>query len=578
MADAPPVHFQSVSAPLPRGGGTWIYLGWDVARRERLSRAWGRFPEPLGLRLSEAGERLRGPFLDLVAEWGRRQEDSPAWWAGTLAWKSWSASQLFQLCCYLEVAARVARERPGEGLVVVIEDPWLLRQVEAALFQEIGVPSRSMAELWQRRAAALLTGLARRWFWACRMAFSALRTAASQRSVAPPPPAGPPAVLIYSYLVERCLAGGRWTDPYLPGLEEELSAAGASAVRCTDPDVTGFERRLAVRGSVEPLMRWASLGGFLRALAALPPEPPGPRVLAGLPIELLVRREWWHDFSRSGRCAHLFFWDAAERLLSSRPWKALVLAWEGQPQERLLALAARRRCVKVVGSQHTTVSPWQLPFLLGRGEAEWAPFPDALLTAGPHPREVLAQGGVPESRLRGGGSRRFRAPVFAAGEKGEEILVVLPVDPLRARHLLSAISRAFPDGRLPAPAAVKPHPGDPHAARDLPFPARIAREAFAEAVKRSRLVVYTSTAAGLEALALGVPALRYRSDSLLDIDPSDVLSDELLSTASDADFKEALESMLREPRRPTPEAVSAALARLFEPAQPEAWRQEILGF
>lgn len=562
MSDTPPhVTFQSPGGERPPDVTGWLYLGWDARGRERQERLWGSAPDPLGPALREAAARLRGPFLDLVAGWGRERTDAAGWWAGTLPWKSWSASDLFLLCCYLDAAGRLARARTAP-LAVVVEDPWLLAQLD--------VP----APLLGRRLSALALGLARRARWALRMAASWVRTDATFAGRLPP--SGESAVLVHSYLLDRCLAPGRWEDPYFPGLEGELGAAGAAVVRCTDPDVTGFEERLGGRDGVVPLIRHASLSGFLRALVALPPSVPGPARLDGLRIDLLIAREWWHDLSRAGRCAHLLLHDAAGRLLDSRPWKALLLAWEGQPPERLLALAARARGVRVVGSQHTTVSPFQLPFLLGAGEAEWSPFPDVLLTTGPRPRRVLAEGGVPESRLRGGGSRRFRAPGPTAAP-GAELLVVLPVDPLRARHLLAALARAYPEGVPGVPAAVKPHPGDPRAHEDLPFPVRVVSEPLAEAFARARVVLFTSTAAGLETLAAGRVALRYRPDALLDVDPCDVLDDAALPTAGDGNLKAALDGLLREPRRPSDAAIAAAYAELFEALDASVWRRELLG-
>lgn len=561
MSAPPRVTFRPPGGPRPGDAARWTYLGWDPEGREREARARGSAPRPLGPALRETAARLRGPFLDLIAALGRGQQDEAAWWAGTLPWKSWSASDLFLLCCYRSLAEGFARA--GEPLVVVVEDPWLRAQLGAR-----------KAPLGPR-ARALALGAARRARWALRMAASRLRSAASPAGRLPPP--GAPAVLVHSYLIDRCLGPRGWEDPYFPGLEAELAAAGAAVVRSTDPDVTGFERRLAVDGVV-PLMRRASAAGFLRALFSLPPGAPAGARLDGLDIELLLGREWWHDVSRAGRCAHLLLHDAAVRLLSERPWKALMLAWEGQPPERLLSLAARGRGVRVVGSQHTTVSPFQLPFLLGAGEAEWAPFPDALLTTGSRPRRILAEGGVPEARLRGGGSRRFRAPgPVEAAAPGSELLVVLPVDRLRTRHLLGALARAYPRGVHGTEVAVKPHPGDPGVAVVLPFPARIASEPLPEALARARAVLFTSTAAGLEALAAGRAALRYRPDPLLDVDPCDVLDDAALATTGDEGFKEALDGILRDPRRPAPAAITAAYAELFEPLDAAVWRRELLG-
>src|SRR5258708_3688532 len=91
-------------ARLPAPGAGWVYLGKDAGRRARTERRLGKRPEPLSALLRAEALRLRDPFLDLVAGLGEPFEAdtrlSARWHAGTLAWKAWSASDLFLLCCY----------------------------------------------------------------------------------------------------------------------------------------------------------------------------------------------------------------------------------------------------------------------------------------------------------------------------------------------------------------------------------------------------------------------------------------------------------------------------------------------
>jgi len=574
--------FRSPSRARVPEGARWLYLGQDPEARGRLAARLGSPPLALGGRLRRAADRLRAPFLDMVAELGRSRRDQAGWWAGTLPWKSWDASDLFLLSCYLAVCVELAgaSDDRAEPLVVVVEDPWLLRQAREALGRTSGVSFEPPPALWPRKVRAAALGAARRLRWGTRMLLSASRLAALARGRRRAPLGGG-AVLVYAYLQARTFAGPGWEDVFFPGLESELARAGARMTRCADPDATGFERELTERSELAvPLLGFASPRGFLRALTALPPRLPDGCVLDGLPVDVLIRREWWHDLSRAGRCAFLLLWDAARGLLAAGSWRALVLAWEGQPQERLLALAAREAGVRVVGSQHTTVSPDQLPFFLGRGEAAWAPWPDALLTAGPRPAALLAAGGVPRERLAAGGSRRYRAPDPSAPRPAAasgEVLIVLPLDPLRSRHLLAAAARAYPRGGEGFSFAVKPHPGNLAALGEFPFPVRVDARPLEQAVSAAEIVLFTSTAAGLEALLLGRPALRYRPDALLDVDPCDVLADDVLPTAGDADLREKLEELRRRPRAPSPETVRRAFDELFSPLAPEVWRKAILG-
>lgn len=546
------------------GPGPWRYFGWDPARRDALAAACGRPPEPVQPLIAAAAQALRRPFLDWVAEAGRGSPDPGAWWSGTLAWKSWSASDLFLLLCYLHALRGLARA--GEAGTAVLEDPWLFHEARAALGAEADFgPAPSLAAP-RLRSAAL--GALRRGAWALRTA----RSLARLRGLAPLDVPTGPAVLVHSYLQDRSFEGGAFRDLYFPGLERELSEAGVEVRRTTDPDAAGFERALrALAGSVEPLARAASWRGLARALAALPPPTPPAPSLDGLRPARLLEREFWHDLSRAGRCSYAMLLEGARAVMDRAPWKALLLAWEGQPQERLLALAARERGIRVVGSQHSTVSPHQLPFLLGAGEADWAPYPDLLLTAGPQAQEILEREGVPSGRLAPGGSRRFTPPRPRPAAAGRDVLVVLPVDPLRAAHLLRAAARAA--GRGPR-VAVKPHPG--HHAPALPPGARLEERDLPASCRDAAVVVFASTAAGLEAAALGVPVLRFRPDPLLDVDPSDVLDDDALPTCTDGDFLEKLDAQLASPRRVSPEDLGRAYARLFAPLDKAAWLRALL--
>ena len=111
-----------------RGDARWIYLGKDVRKRRRVETLLGRERRyPLRGRLHEVAARIRRSFLDFVSEVGVRQHDSLAWWSSAFSWKSWAASDLFLLTCYLRLAEELVHEAVERRtrLVVGVEDPWL---------------------------------------------------------------------------------------------------------------------------------------------------------------------------------------------------------------------------------------------------------------------------------------------------------------------------------------------------------------------------------------------------------------------------------------------------------------------
>lgn len=548
----------------------WVYLGKDLGRRAQVESRLGAPSLSLGGLLREEALRLKAPFLDLIARLGRAQSDPTAWWAGTLPWKAWGASDLFLLCCYQSLVERLRGANPPQGLspaLVIVEDPWLLRQLETA-----------GGALWPACLAAAALGAARRAKWALRMAQSLLAQAWHSHGKRPVLPAAG-GIVLYSHLLERSLAAdGRWSDHYLPGFEEELSDLGHPVLRCTYPDDTGWEQALAERSqTVAPLILYASWRGFFRALMSLPPAAEGPQRLDGRSIELLLRRERWQDLSRAGRCAAIFLEDCAARFFAATPWKALVFPWENQPQERMLLLAARGSGMKTVGYQHTTVPRLQLPFFSARGEADWAPMPDLVLTSGPYALRLLCEDGMPSDRLRLGGSRRY-AHLSAASTLGptssEDVLVILPLDECQASHLLAALARAYPCGGAGFRFLIKAHPAAPLAPKTLGFPAELVDGDLAAALAHCAVVVFSGTTSGIEALLAGRPALRYRPELLLDVDPSELLSDAVLPTATDGDLREKLERLRHGDGVDNAEA-RAALSELFSPVLPAVWREAV---
>ncbi|MBI5201909.1 MAG: hypothetical protein HY925_10015 [Elusimicrobia bacterium] len=555
-------------------GEPWIYLGRSAYDRQVYeetrgqSLAWG----PL---FHEEAARLRGPFLDWVGELGR-EKDAASWWAGALAWKDWGASDLFVLAVQAAVVHRLAAETKPLGhekLTIVVEDPWLLRQLAASLGSKAECPA--LPGVHGEKAKAALGGLARRARWALRMLVSRVKLCVLFLGKPSPKLEG---VLLYSYLIDRSVSGEGWRDEYLPGLAEELAAAGRNVVRCTTPDVTGFETALAARSStVVPLLSWAPLSGFLRALFALPPGPPESASLSGMPMDELLRREWWTDLSRASRCAYLLHHAASRRLLAAGRWTTAAMPWEGQPQERLLALAAAEAGIRSVGCQHSTVSPWQLPFFQGKTEA--APLPDALLVPGSRAKRLFEEGGVPAARVVVGGSRRFAAVADGLITHGLErrgnVLVLLPVGLDHARQLLAALADRFPEGGEDFEFVIKPHPGEPAGAAFCPLKGRVDARPLKEALEGCGAVVFCATSGGLEPWGLGHPVLRYRADTLLDIDPLDVLDDATLPTAGDRGLGDRLLSVRKDPPPLPVDRVKQALREVFAPVDRAKWLEAI---
>ncbi len=555
---------------------SWVYLGTDLSRRASAERALGAERRlEIGPRLTQAMSALRQPFLDLIASIGAEQTDPLGWWSSRFSWKMWTTSDLFLLICCLCVARDLACEtrKSGGSLVIVVEDRWLLRQIQEILAAgpelagSPGAPQvRGRIGLAGEKTRLVFLGAARRarWLW------TTLRNHWRQRALWPREGwAAPerPAAAICSYPLRSSMTGRNgWEDHHLPGLDRLLSEEGWRVMRFTPPDCPGFEKDLAARASsFRPLVLFATPRRVWRSLLALwrPRWPADPKV-GELSVGWLLRREWWLDVGRSSFCGFRLFYETLDALLSRGSWGPVIFSYENQPWEKLTVLAARRHGASTCGIQTAILSPDYLPYALGKEEETRIPLPDSVLTSGPYARRVLAEGGMPSERLQICGAIRYQALVKAATNLKSvpgtisgtvpgtalrsRVLVVLPIHPPVCEDLLEAIRRAFPDGGKAdgLELTVRPHPLYAAGAARLRFPARVLPSSFrdiGEALADCGLVLFAGSTVGFEAMAQGVPALRYRPETTLDVD-LDVYGD-AVPLCGERDLREALLGLIR---------------------------------
>ncbi|MFQ5801472.1 MAG: hypothetical protein ACE5JQ_01080 [Candidatus Methylomirabilales bacterium] len=540
---------------LPGPDTYWIYLGKDVERRRRVEALLGLARRySLGARLHDVAARLRQPFLNFVSEVGTRQRDSIAWWSSAFSWKSWAVSDLFLLVCYLRLAQELVREAVEEGprLLVVVEDPWLYRQMEESLGSVEGVRVRGRVSLGREKVRLAALGILKRAWWLVRM----LRNYWRQRWVWGTGSIDVPAratAAIYSYPLERCLRDdGGWQDPFLPNVDDLLGSLGYEVRRFSPPEASGLEREIARRRQYfHPLILYATVSGVCRSLLAFWwPRWPGRLVIDETAVRFLAEREWWKEIGRSSLCIYRMFYECLREMSRRGDWEWIVYPYENQPWEKMIALCARELGIRTAGIQHAIFSAYSMSYSLGEGEAAQMPLPDVICASGLHPVRLLAEGGTPGERLRMCGSVRYghlgdnRAgePCLELGPaRTSEILVALPIDFHMARHLLAAIREVFPSGGREEGLRfhVKTHPMCPIRENDIGFPALRAPGDFHRALEACGVVIFVGSTVGPEAMAMGRRVLRYRPELLLNVDPSEVYGDRI-PTCTDSDLRAAV--------------------------------------
>lgn len=532
----------------------WAYLGASVLKMRKAEARLGRGAVHLGTAkdLQTAAASLRSAYIDYVGDLGA-QRDSDAWWFSTLSEKNPAISKAFLHICYAAVAAELCRRHGGAGmLLLVVEDAGVRNAVAAHLrengtrFTEAREPLGSrlavIARDWAEMLARRVYGIGRhvvRMVTARLMGFSA--------GIANGISAGeaPSWVLLYNWVDDRSFDdGGRYRDVYFDRLREELTKRGLHvAVVANVLARSPFRRFLGwLKGSGVPLLvpEAALTPGILwRWSRSLPLGPPPRRAwprFKNLDVSDILNEAGRIDWINQ-RAADVLLISEVVRQWSRRlNVQALIYPYEGQSWERGYCRALRAHCsrARLIGYQHATVSPMWLSHFISQAERGKVPFPDRVVTNGPHPYDLLRKNGVPEQVLACGGALRYgsalgrEAPEPARAPSGRSPLRVLVTPSIvmtQAAELLLAALRAFQEPGA-FKVTIKFHPCFP-AARVLaeagvdspPAHVTIATEPVPMLLRDADVLVYTDSTTAVEALAQGVPIVHFASNYEIDTDP-----------------------------------------------------------
>lgn len=532
----------------------WAYLGTSVLKMRRVEARLGRGAAHLvtAKELQATAGSLRSAYIGYIGELGTQRE-SDAWWFSTLSEKNPAISKVFLHICYVAVAAELCRRHGDTGtLLLVVEDAGVRSAVAAHLrergarFRDVREPGASClaaaARDWAEMLARRVYGIGRhiaRMITARLLGFSA--GIANGTSIG----AARPWVLLYNWVDDRSFdTGGRYRDVYFDRLREELQKRGLPvAVVATVLSRSPYRRILAwlKQSGIPVLVPEAALtpGILWRWSWSLPLRPP-------------QRRAWprfqQFDVSDILNEAERIDWintRAADVLLIAGivgQWsrrfnvQSLIYPYEGQSWERGYCRAVRG-CypqARLIGYQHATVSPMWLSHFISSAEWGQVPFPDRVVTNGPHPYDLLRKNGVPEQVLACGSALRYGSALGSeapgpdratSGRSSLRVLVTPSIVMTQAAELLLASLKAFADPDA-FRVTFKPHPCFP-AVRvlaeagvgSLPPHVAIATEPVPALLRDADVLVYTDSTTAVEALAQGVPIVHFASNYEIDTDP-----------------------------------------------------------
>jgi len=549
-------HVSSRSAPVrpdaSDGAPTpWIFLGENyltlLAWQRRLGDGFRRVL--IARELDEVARQSRRPFLDLIAELGRRHA-SLAWWMSRISERNTLVSPLFLHCCHLQVG--LGHIERAAGPLLAVSESWAVLGRLAETARKQGRPVRWLARP-PRHAGECLRRTWRMLHSACRFLKRrtiSLRVARRITRPANATDAGRPRAILRTFIDEGSLgADGKFRDRHLPGVCAWLEGRGYDV--WTIPILYNMKR--SYRETWDWLNRsrqqflnpdaFYRAGDILRTLVTALRQSTLPRGrvrLNNCDVTAIFAEQRRRIAFEPDGLRWLLLAQLPRRLKEAGLEPNLLLqGYENMIPEKALILGFRRHMpsTRIVGFQHPIPPPMLLCHFPTASEAHIAPLPDRIVCNGPLFRDVMIREGLDADRVVAGPALRYAhlgrndAPDLDEAERSSCVLIALPLELGAAVEVFSKVLTALRD-RREFPVKIKPHPMmnrdvllRESGAADLPDHFAFVDGAMDVWLARARVVVSAGSAVLYEAAAAGVPSVTVGREGGLNLNPLEWLSD-----------------------------------------------------
>jgi hypothetical protein len=253
--------------------------------------------------------------------------------------------------------------------------------------------------------------------------------------------------------------------------------------------------------------------------------------IEGVDATPLVHEAFRWDIAKGGYLLNALLYHAARRFARASSPERVLIPYENKSLEKTLLLGLREGApgCRVIGYQHTSVTPRHTTLLFAAGEAVVTPLPDLIVTAGDVARDYLERhGNYPAGMLVTGCALRQAAGTALAPTAGDARPRVLLALSSSRFELASAVEFLRQAEALDAgfDLAVRPHPEFP--LRLLPATLRAwvaahARDCSGSALQENlewcTAVAYASSTVALEAMMRGRPVINLDLGEMIVPDP-----------------------------------------------------------
>lgn len=493
--------------------------------------------------------------MQWIASLGHSQPE-PAWWASRISEKNTLVSQVFENICHLDVVRRIIG-RFELPLLIISDSSALLSTIKRADWHgEIScfmpfcarIPARPSKNLI--KSILINSGLAIPVMLVLRLSLL-LRQVISVIFLPNPnfPVGKRNVVLMHTYLDESLFSNSQYFhDRYFPGLAPVLEKKGytvlvlpvmfnirrslRSAWRWTTRSTTNFLNPYKI-------YRFSDYIYALRLAFQATRLPLGMLNFEGNDLRRIFQRESaWTAFDVLPQIMYLRL---PMRLSQAGvSCLALIAEFENMIPEKMLIHGFRKYQpdTELIGFQHGALYPNLLCNFTPVEERDIAPMYDRVVCNGEFFRDILVSEGLPNERAVVGAALRYRhlgeqyaSTSFSSIQKTVDILVPLPLMLPAGVELLDKLLNTFgKDAEFRV--VLKPHPMSSIDAllrasgiSSLPLHFEITNDTLNSIFPYAGLVLGLSTCSMFEAVAAGVPVIRVRRESALDLDPLEFWGD-----------------------------------------------------
>ena len=220
----------------------------------------------------------------------------------------------------------------------------------------------------------------------------------------------------------------------------------------------------------------------------------------------------------------------AARWLSRRVGLTRCLyPFENRSWEKMLVMGMTEGSpdIRMVGYQHTSMTPHHANFFMAEGEAAITPLPHAIVTCGDVTRDwILEEGNYPDGMVTSACALRQtlaeNPPAIGKDSKSntaiKNLLVILATGEEEYALTFQFLSEAL-EGNERFQVRLRPHPNLPMLeVPDLPG-VSISTGPLPDELQWADAVLYASSTVSMEAIALGIPAIFLDLETFLSTDP-----------------------------------------------------------